>query len=524
MGELTLVTFVPAGRSAQVAPGTTLLKAAAEAGVVVPAPCGGRGACGRCAVSVVDGDLALPSQRETAALARARAAGSGMRLACLAEIGGPVTVRPLGGTTRLVSGGHAAERAELLVAGVDLGTTSVAVQLVDPVRRTVVGTARVPNRQASFGSDVLSRIAAAIGGDSDALAEAAGDSVADALTAAIESTGLAGVRVERIVLAGNTAMTSLLAGVEVTGLASHPFSHAMAGTTRLQRGSLADRYPGTEIVLVPPVAAFVGGDLVAGMIAEGLSDEAEGSLFVDLGTNAEVAAVTGGRCVVASAPAGPAFEGWGIACGGQAGAGGIVAMLPSESGGMSPILDGDRETHITGSGLISATALLLRTGHLDEAGLLHADGPAAERFFELDGVRAVTLCTDPRDREVFLTQLDVRALQSAKGAVCAAVKAVAREASLTGKRLAEIVLAGAFGGALETDDLVALGVVPIQSAGLLRYAPDAAARGAAAMALEPGLLEDARELMSGAVHVDLASGTTFADEFMACVRLAPYSL
>jgi uncharacterized 2Fe-2S/4Fe-4S cluster protein (DUF4445 family) len=407
---------------------------------------------------------------------------------------------------------------------VDLGTTSVAVQLVDPVRRAVVGTSRVPNRQAPFGSDVLSRIAAAIGGETDELAEAAEVSVADAVTAAAEGAGAADVRMERIVIAGNTAMISLLAGVEISGLASHPFHHALGETTRLERGLLAERYPGTEIVFVPPVAAFVGGDLVAGMIAEGLSDEAEGSLFVDLGTNAEVAAVTGGRCVVASAPAGPAFEGWGIACGGQAGAGGIVAMLQSDAGGMSPVIDGSRETHLTGSGLISATALLLRTGHLDSGGLLHANGAAAERFFELNGVLAVTLCTDPRDREVFLTQLDVRALQSAKGAVCAAVKAVGREASLSGDRLAEVVLAGAFGGALETDDLVELGIVPTQSAGLLRYAPDAAARGAAEMALEPGLLDDARELMNGAVHVDLASGTTFAEEFMVCVRLEPYSL
>lgn len=521
-GEFSSVEFMPSGRTAEVARGATVLEAAAGAGVVISAPCGGRGACGRCAVSVVGGELEPPSEREIAALARARVGAAQIRLACMARVTGDVTLRPLG-----VSPGVSAvvgdRGARSVVAGVDVGTTSVAVQLVDTAQRAIVGSARVPNRQAAFGADVVSRIASALDGAGERLTAAAEDSVIDALGLARGGAGPDDLPVERVVVAGNTAMISLLAGVDVAGLASHPFSHALTETHHLASARLAAAVGGAEILVIPPVAAFVGGDLVAGMIAEGLADEAGDALFIDLGTNAEVAVVAGGRTMVASAPAGPAFEGWGIACGGQAGPGGIVRVTPTESGGgLRAVTDDGPASHLTGSGLISVIALLRRAGHLDADGLLRSDGPVRERFFTADGVRAVALGAEPSDRSVFVSQLDVRALQSAKAAVCVAVRAVATAASIGALR--EVIATGAFGGALETRDLVDLGIVPSGAAGVLRQVPDAALRGAACMALDPDLFQDAQMLASRAEHVDLAMGESFTHEFVAALRLEPFSL
>jgi uncharacterized 2Fe-2S/4Fe-4S cluster protein (DUF4445 family) len=521
MSHLSSVRFVGVDGTALVARGTSVLEAAAEVGVVIPAPCGGRGACGRCAVTVLTGELEPPSDQEVAALARARVGSSEIRLACMARIAGDVTLRPLGISAR-VSGVAASQDACGVAVGVDLGTTSVAVQAVETSRRSIVGTARVPNRQAAFGADVLSRVSAALSGAQERLKTAAEDSVIEALELACGGAGASEMSVERVVIAGNTAMVSLLAGVEVVGLASHPFSHSLATVRTLDNRRIAAAVGGAEVLVVPPVAAFVGGDLVAGMVAEGLAGEAGDALFIDLGTNAEVAAVTGGRAVVTSAPAGPAFEGWGIACGGQAGPGGIVSVMPSDSqGGLLPVTEGGPPYHLTGSGLISAVALLRRAGHLDADGLLRAEGPACDRFFTADGVRAVALGEDPADRSVFLSQLDVRSLQSAKAAVCVAVRAVASEVPV--EALRDVIVTGAFGGALEVRDLVDLGIVPKETAGTVRQVPDAALRGAACMALDPSLFADAEALVSRASHVDLAMGESFTAGFIAALRLEPYS-
>lgn len=517
------VRFLPSGIHAELAPGSTVLTAAGAAGVVLPAPCGGRGACGRCAVKVVDGALEPPDERELSALARARAEASRVRLACMARLGpGEVTLRPLASAApeaAAVVAGLPSRR----VAGVDLGTTTVAAQLIDADGRTRLGSARVPNRQASFGGDVLSRISAALGGADEQLMTAAENSVLEALSLAGAGPSGPVPSVERIVVAGNTAMTSLLVGADVSGLASHPFAHALDGVELVADTRLATTLGGVEIRVVPPVAAFVGGDLVAGLMAAGLADETADALLIDLGTNAEVAAVTGGKAVVASAPAGPAFEGWGIACGGQAGPGGIVRIASGDvAAGLQAVTVDGPPAHLTGSGLISGIAFLRRVGHLDADGLLQPDGPCRERFFRADGVLAVSLGTDPHDRHVFLSQLDVRALQSAKAAVCVAVKEVLKVAG--GGALQDVVVTGAFGGALATRDLIELGIVPSEAEDALRHVSDAALQGAAAMALDPGMFEDARAFASRAQHVDLAAGESFTAEFVSALRLAPFSL
>lgn len=410
------------------------------------------------------------------------------------------------------------------MAGVDLGTTSVAVHLVDATDLMLVGRSRTLNRQAIFGADVLSRVSAALGGSSGELRELAETSVLEALGVAAGCAQVALSDIGRIVVAGNTAMISLLAGVPVAGLATHPFTHELPERHVITNPRFAESVPAAEVLAVPAVAAFVGGDLVAGVLAEGLVEGARPTLFVDLGTNAEIAAIIGDRAVVSSAAAGPAFEGWGISCGGQAGAGGIVRIASAHDGDLRPVTDGDPATHLTGSGLISAIAFLRRSGHLGPDGLLTAAGPASHRFFEVDGVRAVSVGSDPDHRSIYLTQLDVRALQSAKAAVCVALRSVVAHAGIAVDALDATVVTGAFGGGVDPADLVDLGIVPSQAAGSFRLSPDGAVRGAARMALEPELLDAASGFAARAAHVDLAADTSFTEDFVACLALERFEL
>ena len=219
------VTFVPAQVTVWVEQGTTVLDASKRAGLIVAAPCGGRGVCGSCAVRLVSGHLSDPDDVERKSLCNAP---GDVRLACRARVDGPCEVRPLlaeSPAEPAVSHGVQAR----LVAGVDLGTTSVAVLLVDAASGREVARAAVPNRQQAFGADVLTRMSAALAGSSAELQEAADLSIASAIAVACELGGVQALGVETLVVAGNSAMIALLMGADVTPLATAPFTAPCGG-------------------------------------------------------------------------------------------------------------------------------------------------------------------------------------------------------------------------------------------------------------------------------------------------------
>lgn len=522
MTDLAAVTFLPAGLVVDVEVGTLLIEAARTAGVMLAAPCGGRGTCGGCAVRVVEGDLGSADEVEHAALKRA---SDDVRLACRARVTGPVSVEPVFGQSaeavaRDTTGdaGHAAGRR--IVAGVDFGTTTVAALLVEESTGRPIARAGAENAQAVFGADVLSRLSAALDGHGEELRRLGEGSVAKALERAAVAGGVDPGRVARLVIAANTAMAALLSGTEVSGLAVHPFTApAMRDDVCPAEGIARWLSPGAEISLVPPMAGFVGGDALAAMIAGGLADPEEPRLLLDIGTNAEIVLATPGRVVVASAAAGTAFEGSGISCGGPA-APEAVERVAFQDGAVMLTSVGDAGPRwLSGAGFLSAVAMLRRLGHVTADGALVAEGPLESRFTrDSEGVAQVVL-SDVGAPVIRLTQLDVRALQLAKAAVRVGIEIVLRRAGISAGEVGSVEIAGAFGAALDPSDLRALGVIPPSLADKVHRIGNAALEGAAAMALDPGLLCLAVEIAEKVEHVDLASDSEFTTGFMSATTL-----
>lgn len=510
MSAPVAVTFMPSGVTAWVQPGTSVLDAARCAGVTLVAPCGGRGICCSCGVRVVDGALQPPDEIEEQALVRAPA---GVRLACRARVSGPVSVRPLVHAT--VESSHSTPSEGELVVGVDLGTTNVAALAVEARGGREVARSTIPNAQAAWGSDVLSRVAASIEGASGELRDAAVDSVVSAVVAAGDDPA----RVSRIVVSGNTVMAGLLSGVDLDAIAVAPYpAPVIPRQIRLAETPLAH----ADVIVVPPVASFVGGDVLAGAVHTGLLYADRPAMLVDIGTNAEVLLASGGRLWAASAPAGPAFEGGGIECGGPAVRGAVVSVEIADDGSIElSTLEDAPPRWFSGAGLLSALGELRRLGHLRPDGLLESEG-ALEPHFHVssDGVQRVRLGGESGC--LTLSQLDIRSLQLAKAAVRVGVEMVLAEAGLAGGELADIHVAGAFGGAVSAASLVNLGVVPASVSDAVRHAGNASLAGAAAMALDPGTLDDAVGRAAGVRHVELATNPAFASALMRAVTLEPY--
>jgi uncharacterized 2Fe-2S/4Fe-4S cluster protein (DUF4445 family) len=520
------VRFEPSGRSADVAPGTTLHEAAAAAGVALIAPCGGMGRCGSCRVRV-SGAVRPPDTDELQALGAAARAGT--RLACRARVEGPgeVVVEILSGAGAVraqISGAGREPEVEppaargvvtptgivALGAAVDLGTTTIAVRLHDLADGRVLGETAGLNPQAAWGHDVLSRVSRALEGDSRALRNAAASAIEDLVLELAEAPPAEGGVLSEIVVVGNPAMLRLFSGADVSMLAdaSSPGVHR---PTRVTDTFTAELHVlgHASVIVGPEVSAFIGADTVAALIATGLERRKKDTLLIDLGTNGEVVLVSKGELYAASAAAGPAFEAYGLSSGMRAEPGAIETVwLDGDVLGIRTVGE-QRPRGICGSGLIDLLALLLDTGALDPSGRLQAEGPLAPRVVETPAGRVFEVASD-----VILTQQDVRQAQLAKGAVQAAIATVLDEAGTPAEKVAEIMIAGGFGSHLRPASLAAIGVVPLEWAERITLAGNAALSGASAILLSSGARREADRLAGRVRTIVLAGRLGFRERFV----------
>lgn len=425
--------------------GEVLLDVLRRAGAVPPAPCGGNGTCGRCTV---------------------RLNGSVLR-ACQARVSEDCTVEfseqsggaILTGSSAVGSPAVSAVQAETLsgrklCAAVDLGTTTVVMELLDADSGAVLGTASGWNAQAPYGADVITRCQYCMEhGDGVKKLQAL---IREQTAAMLKELGASHSQVQELFVAGNTVMQHLYAGLSPAGIATAPFRPL----TLFEDG----RENGERIAYAPCVAGYLGGDITAGVLACGLHRRREHSLFLDIGTNGEM--LLGGTdgflgCSVAS---GPAFEGVGISCG-MAGINGAVSHITWPDGAASPLpetIGGAPPRGICGSGLIDLLAALTEKRMISGSGLLYGpdEAPAEYRHLleEDENGNGIFLLTE--DRKVFLTAADVRKLQLAKAAVAAGIEVLLEEAGLRAEDLDRLYLAGGFGTYMNVRSAAAIGMLP----------------------------------------------------------------
>lgn len=508
------VRFDPPGVTVRVATGTDALTAAREARVLLPAPCGGRGRCGKCAVRVLEGAPEPPSDEESRLLA---GAPDGVRIACLLKVTSELVLQPVAS----VAAAHAAPiRGAVkgpVVGAVDLGTTNVVAVILDAAAGGQRGQASVPNPQQSFGADVASRMSEALAGSSGELRRLAAEGIEDALGSACASIACEHGDLRRVVVAGNSVMSHLALGESVAGLGRAPYRMAFEGPRRVSAGGLgiASLDAGVEFEIVPAVAPFVGGDVTAGILATDLDVAGSTRVLLDLGTNAEVVIAHRGRLTAASAAAGPAFEGGQLSCGGPAAPGAIESVAWSEGGLEVAVIGGVEPGWLCGTGVLDAVAALRRAGGLDAGGRILSDGPVSGLVHERDGVLSVQIAGGPGEpTDVYLTQLDVRAIQLAKAAVAAALELTLTAAGIGWKTVRALRMAGDFGYRLSRETLQVIGIVPGGFAPSFGLVGNASLQGAASIAFEPSEMGRAERIAATTESLDLATQAAFQEAFI----------
>lgn len=399
------------------------------------------------------------------------------------------------------------------IIAVDLGTTTIAMQLKNLDTGKTEETYCETNPQRRYGTDVLARIQAAVEGNGEGLRRLVCEAVLRGIArftkclrgktggkggGGAEDTG----RILCMCIAGNTAMEHLLLGTDVSSLGKAPFVPAEKGLqkitlvrllagmeNRTENLRITDKEPQLDfpVYLVPCISAFVGGDIVAGLYALGLFLEvpSAATLFIDLGTNGEMALTDGRRMVVTATAAGPAFEGDGT---------------------------------MIGTDRIALTARLLQRGIADETGLM------AEPYFT-EGVRIENgkeAAEGKRNKNMrYFRQKDIRALQMAKAAVRAGVEILWEE--LGCPEIEKIYLAGGFGYYLDVDAAVDIGLLPAYMRGKVRAVGNTSLAGAYELGrdlymnrVDKARLEETAELVTS---INLAETARFNELYLKYMNM-----
>lgn len=427
-GQKTSVT-VPAG--------TRLHEALEAAGISVFRPCGGRGVCGKCAVTVTGALSPRTAEEEKRGLPENR------RLACQTDILGDAVVTIEDAAAMTVETAAAARVSALAPMGegygaaVDIGTTTVVLRVYDCSDGRLCGEAASENPQGTVAADVMGRIGAAMNGSGTLLQTQILGCISALLSEACRAGGIPEEQVTVMVLCGNTTMLYLLTGQNPEPLSHAPFS--------------ADTLFDCETVLLGRRAylpscmdAFVGADITCAVLASGMCERDETALLCDLGTNGELALWKNGVLYVTSTAAGPAFEGAGISCGCRSIPGAVDRVVPGPGGTLAVHTIGDRPAvGVCGSGLIDAIAAGLDVGLIDETGALEDDD----------------LPLSANGGTVVLEQKDIRAVQLAKAAIAAGTETLLGAAQTKYEDVKTVYLAGGFGSHLDIPGAVRIGLL-----------------------------------------------------------------
>jgi uncharacterized 2Fe-2S/4Fe-4S cluster protein (DUF4445 family) len=393
-----------------------------------------------------------------------------------------------------------------LSAAFDLGTTGLALAVIDHSQNKVIAVETALNPQTATGGDVISRITHTYDSFQNLL---------DLQTMALEGLGgmvtsavgnEMGKDISAAIVSGNSTMQHLLAAVNPKGLAQAPyrpvFTHMLDISHLNTRLNLSPR---AKVLMAPMISSYVGGDIVSGILAVQLKERPGTVVFIDIGTNGEIVISRNGKLVATSCAAGPALEGMNILCGMRAATGAIdtFVMEPDNSFKFTTIGDAPA-IGICGSALIDICAFMVKNKIVNKAGRMKnpsgQDVIKDNRFWLTD--------------KVFLDQLDVRQVQLAKGAIAAAMEMLMERLGLTLKDIDEIVIAGSFGFHLRAESLKAISLIPPDFDGPVTFVGNSSLAGSARMLLNKDSPAEAMQIIREVEVIELGFDPKFQEVFV----------
>ncbi len=497
--------------------GKNLLEQLREAGIYISAACGGKGKCGKCKVRMTMGATEA-TEADCRFLEEAELA-AGWRLACLSYPAADCTLEIVSDDESEfeVVAEHREEQQEHGAAAgacaiaVDIGTTTLAIQLVERESKRLLHTVTGINHQRAYGADVISRIQTSNDGKGAELTESIRQDLLRGIGRLLLEYPVEPEQIGAVAIAGNTTMGHLLMGYPCETLGVYPFTPVNIETISLPFEDLFQeqltqageqeicRRIRAEVTLLPGISTYVGADISAGLLSCGFDRLEEPCILIDLGTNGEMAIGNKDRILVTSTAAGPAFEGGNISCGMGSVPGAICKVRIQDNGAEVATIGDKPPVGLCGTGVIETVCELLEQELIDETGMLEED------YFD-DGYE---LARTPEGEPIVFTQKDVREIQLAKSAVRAGVETLMRRYGVTPGEVCHVYLAGGFGYKIDLAKTIAIGMLPEEFAEKTTAVGNSSLGGAVEYLAGPEAGRRLMQIVERSTEIELSSDKDF---------------
>ena len=547
----------------------------------IPSPCGGKGTCGKCRVTIVNDKNGKNDKIGTEITRR-------QVLACQTEYEEGMTIilpdqysendmaivdtviNPATVSGKMTENAQEAcdNGKEELATACDIGTTTVACHLLSLKTGRALVTTAYPNIQRSYGADVISRIEAAKSDKLEEMRAAITGQIQQMINECLSRCGRENGRIRKLVIAGNTVMCHLFTGLSPESIGRSPFMPQEYFGRNYKGGELGFANV-DDIYIMPAVSGYVGGDSTSDMLyidmhkttaciqntgvsksdttgqdiltanelqqnrlehdkqdTGKLVQREKEMLILDIGTNGEMVLGKSNDYTCCATAAGPAFEGAEIELGMSAVSGAISRVWIENDQIQVEVIGADREKGqtatakgICGSGLIDALYVFLSLGLIDETGRIKTHRQVPYKYHRyLGDDEEENDCIFLTD-EVYITQDDIRKLQLAKGAVAAGIAVLMQARGLKCDDIGQVFIAGGFGSVLDKHSAAGIGMIPAELVDRTVAIGNAAAGGAMIAAINPDAEKRLDEIAKSMKYIELSSDKNFSDEYIRQMNL-----
>lgn len=408
---------------------------------------------------------------------------------------------------------------------VDIGTTTVFGQLVNLNTGEILHQFGKFNDQISYGEDVISRIIIAEKTTGlKKLQQLAVRCINDVLNEVVLQTRVNPYDISTITLAGNTTMTQLFLGIDPSPIRRAPYVPATTLYPPLSPQDVGlDLADHTKVLLFPNVSSYVGGDIIAGLMGSGMYRRDEITLYLDIGTNAEIVIGNKDWLVCTACSAGPAFEGGGIEFGMRAAKGAIedFSIHPKTYEPMLITIGNARPAGICGSGLITMTAVLFEAGVINNKGRFNRE-LNTERIRQSGNIWEYVLAWKDEtaiNRDITLTELDIENLIRAKGAIYSGCMTLLTEVGLSMDMIEQIILAGGFGSYIDLEKAMTIGLLPELDTDKISFIGNGSLFGATMSGYTNKIRQDVVEVTGKITNFELSETPSYMENYVAAMFL-----